>query len=875
MTTFVGRGAEISLLRGLLGNHRLVTLTGAGGVGKTRLAIEVATQLCADFVDGIWYVDLAAVVDAGIVPEATARALDIPIQPGGSATDTLLRFIRDRKLLVVLDNCEHLLDSVAALVTAALTSCPGLTVLATSREPLGVTGEVTWRVPSLSLAEEAIELFEERARRAKPGVTLRRETVFELCQRLDGMPLAIELAAARVRSMTLDDILDGLCDRFRLLTGGARTAVRRQQTLRASVDWSHALLSEPERALFRKLAVFRGGFYLDAAHCVVAAEPAQVRDRLSSLVDKSLVVVDDSETRTRYRLLETMRQYAQEQLAASDEVENTRSHHHHHYAAKAFALEDVLADHSDRVEQVVVDIDNLRAAFDWSLEIGDAASAARLASALQPLWLGSADFGAARNWFDIAIDCGEVPPDVRARALADRAMLAVLVGAADGSEADEAVRVARQLDDPRLLAWTLAAAAASHAFDIDYDQASFAEAIDMARCQGSPWRLIAMLVLRAHVAYVAGEPIAAGAAAEEGRDVADCIGDRYGSRACRWQLGLARMMSGDLVDAVAQFRQLRSEANAIREVGWAAGSAICLSRLHTYRGETDEALRIASQAISAAHDVGGFLPGFAQAALAVAHLAAGDVNAAAAASEAWHDAAAAQPQSASIHLALMAQVACARGQLTTARRWADEAISATRGWHRMVALATRCHIAAAQGEYEQANHDIQDALTCAARVQAWLGVPEVIERLASLTTDQRRAARLLGAASTLRGRTGEARFAVHQPAYDDLIAELRTALARSEFDIAWADGAALDREQMIAYAQRGRGERKRPTIGWESLTPTERDVVGLVGQGMPNNAIAARLFMSPRTVQTHLTHAYAKLGITSRVRLIQEAARHL
>ena len=224
-------------------------------------------------------------------------------------------------MLVVLDNCEHLLDASAALIVALLSACPGLTLLATSREPIGVAGEVSWRVPSLSLADEAIELFIDRARHARPDFTRRPPTTprrwREICARLDGMPLAIELAAARVRALSLAEILDSLHDRFRLLTGGARTAVRRQQTLRASVDWSHALLTETERILFRRLAVFLGGFDLDAAQAVAGGgevERYQVLDQLSLLVDKSLVVADDSGGRTRYRLLETVRQYALEKL---------------------------------------------------------------------------------------------------------------------------------------------------------------------------------------------------------------------------------------------------------------------------------------------------------------------------------------------------------------------------------------------------------------------------------------------------------------------------------------------------------------------------------------------------------------------------------
>ena len=370
LTSFVGRAAQLTQLRELLAGNRVVTLTGAGGVGKTRLAIQVASQLTGEFGDGVWYVDLAPLTDPELVPVTVTRALGLPDQPGRSTMDSLLRFVRDRQMLVVLDNCEHLLDASADLVVAVLSGAARLTVLATSREAIGVAGEVSWRVPSLSLDGEALELFADRARHARPDFVVGDDnaaTVGEICVRLDGVPLAIELAAARVRALSLAEILDSLHDRFRLLTGGARTAVRRQQTLRASVDWSHALLTEPERALFRRLAAFRGGFDLDAAQAVAGGgdvERYQVLDQLTLLVDKSLVVADDSGRRTRYRLLETVRQYALEKLAESGEGDAVWSRHRNHYTALAAVLDAPAgSDYEQRVDQAETEFDNLRAAF--------------------------------------------------------------------------------------------------------------------------------------------------------------------------------------------------------------------------------------------------------------------------------------------------------------------------------------------------------------------------------------------------------------------------------------------------------------------------------------------------------------------------------
>ena len=238
LTSFVGRGVEIEAVRQILGINRLVTLTGAGGVGKTRLAVQVADQMDADFGDGVWYVDLAPITDPDIVPVAVTRALELPDQAGRSTMGTLTRVIAGRHMLVVLDNCEHLIDACASLAVALLAACPALTIFATSREPIRVAGEISWQVPSLSLDDEAIALFTDRARYVRPEFSVTDDNsaaVTEICRRLDGIPLAIELAAARVRALSLAQIRDSLHDRFRLLTGGARTAVRRQQTLRASM----------------------------------------------------------------------------------------------------------------------------------------------------------------------------------------------------------------------------------------------------------------------------------------------------------------------------------------------------------------------------------------------------------------------------------------------------------------------------------------------------------------------------------------------------------------------------------------------------------------------------------------------------------------
>ena len=892
LTSFVGRDTQLTQLRAMLAGNRLVTLTGAGGSGKTRLAVQVAGQLAGEFgrfPEGVWYADLAPVTDAEVVPVAVARALGLPDQPGRSTMDTLTRFVADRRILVVLDNCEHLLDACADLVVALLGSCAGLTLLATSREAIGVAGEVGWRVPSLSLNDEAIALFTDRVRHVRPDFAVSDDNaaaVAEICRRLDGLPLAIELAAARVRALSLSEILESLHDRFRLLTGGARTAVRRQQTLRASVDWSHALLTEPERVLFRRLAAFLGGFDLPAARAVAGhdeVERFQVLDLLTLLVDKSLVVADDSGGRTRYRLLETVRQYALEKLGESGEADIVRARHRDHYTAMA-ALLDAPAggDYEQHIEQANLEIDNLRAAFGWSRENSDNEQALALASSLQPLWQARGRLREGLTWFDttLADDSAQHPavaPAVRARALADSAMLGFIVGAADSpNQAQQALAIAREVEDPALLARALTTCGYIVSFfDAEAAREYLAEAIGLARALGDRWRLSQILV--AQTIAVGGDPIAMRVAAEEGRDLADAIGDRFGSRRCRWRLGVAQVQSGDLAGAAAQFAAVADEAEVAHDEIFRADGLACQGIALAYQGDTTAARAAADAAVKAAAELGGLKSSIAYWALALAALAAGDTATAQDATEAAWPHASAPPQTAAMGCIYKAHAALAAGDLVAARRWADDAVSTTTGAFLSDALTARARVAIAQGEPDQAERDAHDALARAAEVEAHLFIPDILECLGTAAGDagsHREAARLFGAAHGIRLRMGAVRFKVWDADFEASAAALRNALGNEDFDAAWAEGAALSTEEAISYAQRGRGQRKRPTSGWASLTPTERDVVRLVSEGLANNDIATRLFVSPRTVQSHLTHVYTKLGLSSRVQLVQEAARH-
>ena len=891
LTNFIGRQTEMCELRDLFLGDRLTTLTGAGGAGKTRLAIEVASQVNDEFSDGVWYVDLAPISNPALVSVTVARTLGLPDQPGRSTMDLLVGFFGTKTVLLVLDNCEHLLDESGAIVVELLAACPRLTIVATSREPLGVPGELSWRVPSLPLADEAVELFADRACRARPEFVVsqdNRALVEEICVRLDGMPLAIELAAARVRALSLRQIVDSLHDRFRLLTGGARTAVRRQQTLRASVDWSHALLTEPERVLFRRLAAFADGFDLEAAQAIGAsgeAESYQLMDQLSLLVDKSLVVAFETDTDNdfgmRYRLLETVRQYVQEKLGESGEAAQVRSRHRDYYAARATELE---SRGPTGLEQLLhwadVELENLRTAFAWSLENADHETALRLVSSLHPFWMARSRWREGIAGFD-AILTEDRDPDIAlsvwVRAVADQSVLANWIAApASVGRAQQALALARECDDPALIGRALVGCGCVAIYSAELAQPYFAEAIELASTAGDRWSLCQIRTYQATMGYYAGEPIATAAVAAEGRDLADALGNVLYSRACREWLGAALAMRADLADAVEVLRSLAQDSEDAGDLPMSIIVQTALSITLAYKGEAVAAHSAAQSALAGANSIGIYKDGV-YAGLAAAALAAGDAVAARqAAEEAWR-------QTNPVHeiwirgVSPTAEILLACGDLAAARQWADDTLAVVPGWYRMLALTQRAFIALAQGDPGQAERDAHDALAIATRTLGYLRVTDTLECLARLSTDggnHSYAARLLGAADAIRHRTGEGRLPMYHASYDDMLANLRKALGDSDFDTTWAEGAALSTDEAIAYAQRGRGERKRPASGWGSLTPMENNVVRLVQEGLGNKDIGIRLFISPRTVQTHLTHVYAKLGLTSRVQLVQEAARH-
>ncbi|MDP6714686.1 MAG: tetratricopeptide repeat protein, partial [SAR202 cluster bacterium] len=408
LTSFVGREQQVEEVTEELADSRLVTLTGTGGIGKSRLALQVGAELGEAYPDGVWLVELASLTNPALVVGNLASTLGVREEPDRPLLETLTEYLVRKSPLIVLDNCEHLVEACASLVSHLLRSCPNLDVLATSREALGVPGESIWQVSPLSMPGpgggetieglmeyEAVRLFAERASSVQSSFMLTQQTapvVGQICQRLDGIPLAIELAAARVRVLSIGQIAERLEDRFRLLTSGSRTTLPRQRTLRAAVEWGYDLLDEHERSLFNGLSVFSGGFSLEAVESVCAGEGAdeyETLDLLSSLVDKSMVmVVEGMGGSARYRLLETLREYGWERLEESGKTQETHRKHAAHFVALAEESEPELAGphQASWLKRLQQEHDNLRAALRWSVESEDAETGLRLGGALWRFW---------------------------------------------------------------------------------------------------------------------------------------------------------------------------------------------------------------------------------------------------------------------------------------------------------------------------------------------------------------------------------------------------------------------------------------------------------------------------------------------------------
>jgi predicted ATPase/class 3 adenylate cyclase len=830
LTAFVGRTAELAELRVLLGSCRLLTLNGVGGCGKTRLALQLAGEVADQYGGGVWLVELAAVSEGARVPAAVATALGERDQ-AGDLVELLADRLGGEPVLVVLDNCEHLLGPVAALVDVLLRRCPALTVVATSREPLGVPGETGWRVPALSRPEpfevvtadgllrfDAVQLFVERAAHARPDFFLTVENagaVAQICARLDGIPLALELAAARVRGLTVTALAAALDDRFRLLTGGARTVLERQRTLRASVDWSYELLGEAERALFCRLAVFAGSFDLDAAAAVAGPPlpPGDLLGLLLSLVDKSMVApVDDSD---RYRMLETLRQYGQARLADTGELAAVRDRHLDW--AAALLLD---ARYYDRpVELVGVlapAVDDLRSALDWALLRGDSDRCHRLGF-MVGMWersFGNAVAALSAVTQALALEGGD--PRLVVRLRMGLATCEQEMGRQDPAGDAALVETARALGDDSILTECLMGAGFRAVARPGRAIGLLTEAADRADRAGPSGLLeqcqSLLATTRAYngdwdeaerlAALIPGDPEVSVQAAN--RQLARCLACLSSGR-----FDQARDIAEELV--ATHRSQLMGQPRLLAQAQWLvvridlAQGRPTSAALDPLRAALDEARRLG---FAWALNVGSALGEWS--------LAHGDVDAAIESLSAWRD------QTADLQLYLegavisLARARLAAGEVEQARALLDH-ISEPLEHFPAQAIAQLHHLDAA---IKRAEGDLVGAETFLHQIlptqhqRGWRpDLVHTLESLAGLAATRAAfvdCARGAGAAQALRDQMGyRLRWADQQAYYDAELAATRDTLGEDSFAQAWAEGLEMDEEAAVTYASTADGEGAR------------------------------------------------------------------
>ncbi|WP_038043375.1 tetratricopeptide repeat protein [Thermobifida fusca] len=775
LDSFVGRARDLDAILRLLGVHRVVTLCGMGGIGKTRLALRAAAQAVDRFSDGVWLCEMSETTTREAVAARIACVLGVRSDHECAPDQVLVDLLRSRRLLLVLDNCEHAVQHVASVIEQLLPRCPNVSFLVTSREPLHIEGEALWRVPPLTVPDpghgdpleaESVQLFVDRARAHAHDFTVtpeRLEAIATICRRLDGIPLGIELAAARVRLLSVAQIAERLRDRFTMLTYGDRNAPVRQRTLRAVLDWSYDMLDEPERRLLRRLSVF-SDWDLDLAERVCADEslPAHcLLDLMVSLVDRSLVtVVGEVQGRMRYRMLDTIRQYALARLAESGEETRLRLRHREqvlalaeelaHYAVAGYGVS--WEQRFSAFQRVCAERDNVRTALTWSAERGDVVEGLRLCVALRPYWMVNGLLAEGAYWTDrfLAMDCAD--ETLRGQAMVRRAELAW--DRADPSHAvtigEEGLRLCQQAGDHGSVALGLNILAMSDIRAGRFDRAEqrLAESVTLTRATDDPWNE-----------------------------------------------GIARSTQGAL---------------AARQGRWEEA-----------RDRYEEALTLL-RTIDHWWGVGITLIG-------------------------------------------RGRVAEASGDLRGAERCFREALDIQRMIGGPPELA-RClagvgRVLASQGKVAEAYRCLQESLTLCHNTGQRLGTARGLLAIAKVALAEGRAdeaTRLAGAADALRERSGH-------PA-----PRKKWPLQGGTFTLRWEEGRRMDSDEAVCaavqVAEAGAASDAAPLLDANEavLTPREREVAELIGQGMSNRSIAERLFISPATVARHVANINTKLGFNSR-----------
>jgi predicted ATPase/class 3 adenylate cyclase len=822
LTSFVGRDAELAELRSVIEANRLVTLTGAGGSGKTRLAVHAAADLADRYPDGVRWVELASVSRPDAVPYAVVRAFGFVEEEDRPPTQTLCEQLAGSDALIVLDNAEHVIEPCARLAHALLGAAPKLRVLVTSREPLGVPGELTWRMPSLDEGA-ATQLFADRASQVRPGFHAEgseADAVSQICRRLDRLPLAIELAAARVRMMPPARIASALDDRFRLLTGGGQTVLPRQRTLETSVAWSHDLLADAERVMLRRLSVFAGGFTLEAAEHVCTGNDIDryaTLDLLTSLVDKSLVQADVSGQEGRFLLLETIKFFARGRLAESGETNSVQEQHRDYYLALAEQAEPELvkADGLAWLDRLQREWDNFSAAVDWCEATAEQEQLMRLVTALTLFFELRSHLAVGGRWFARALANADGASALRAKTLWGAAHVALYGGdfEALGRYAPAALSMAEAIGDKAAKCRALntnGLAALWLEGEVEKGRAAMMESIVLSRQLGDDWALgnglkLATVSWMAQEDYVGLEPVLA-----ELKVVSEALGSRFFMAWYHTTVGWAAVRQGDFALA-EQAMQLALDED--RELGGAATAGFVVAQLGEIEAQTgrfDAAQARLVQFLGRAAASGDFL-GAPWGVPALGRLLIG-VGAPADALDmiaGFLDVL--RPLGVPLHVAdgliVLGAAHLALGNETAAEEaLADanaKASSIGNPWVEAQAIYFLGELASRRDEMEKAAKLHHSALILRVKTGLRPGVAESLEALASLAAQQDRSAEaacLFGAASALRDQMGLVRWPSQMAGYESCVTATRNSLGEGAFVSAFAEGADLSISVVVAQA---------------------------------------------------------------------------
>jgi non-specific serine/threonine protein kinase len=819
VSTFIGRSQDLTEIRRLLAERRLVTLTGPGGSGKTTLALRVVETVLTRFADGVWLVEFAPVRDPSLVPQTVAAVLSVRERPGQNLVDSLIDTLQLKSALLLFDNCEHLDEAPAQLAAQLLAACPQVRILATSREPLGVPGEVLWRVEPLSVPNrqpwrnpsdtqealniyrqsEAVLLFVDRAKAVAPLFSLTTDNapwVAEICRRLDGMPLAIELAAARVPTLSSRQIAERLDDRFPLLTSRLHTAPERHQTLEAALDWSHDLLSEKEQALFRRLSVFTGSWTLPAAEAVGVGDGIaqdEVLELLAELVHKSLVVVDDNADERRYSYLETIRVYAVQRLIAAKEESAILEKHLNYFLNWAETHAHYLSGPQQRqwVPHFESEHANIRAALEW----------------------GRTHEQTAVRALRLAIGCGHFWR-IRGYNSEGRRHLQTLLAMP--------INQAATLQRAEGL-WCLTVLTYQQS-DFKVAQSTAEETLAIGRQLGSVGRMITARAtdMLGEVLTETGELDKALSLLEKSLAIYRDLGDERGTANMLMQVGWARMRAGAYEAAEHDLREGLNTMRLLGEPRRTAQALGGLGELAIRRGRLDEAEELLSESVDLYWSTG----------------------------DRWGIAAS---------MGSLGWMSLRQRQFGRMGEYMAESIDLRLAIGETGGLAW-CLEKLAEGIALQAR-----LLTGSFRRSA-----------------TQRAATVLGAAAVLRADKDSQIDAADWPDYERLLKELRRALGDTDFEAAWVQGGKLALPDAVelalapveaqpATATDGNGE---PDSSLGGLSPRERETAVLIAQGKSNREIAAAMVVREKTIETYVTRILNKLGFDSRVQVATWAVRN-